>query len=81
MRGVQKINGKLFDLRAYEDDIKEYIKEIDKSHYKPSDRALRGLFDLYEQYYPNRKLCFSCRGERAQVYKWFKQQLKTWTSQ
>jgi len=80
MNNAQRTNGKSFDLRDFEAEVIESLTEIDKSHLMPCEKAMRRLFDLYGKVYPREKACYSCRGVRAQVYKYFKKQVEQWTS-
>ena len=60
--------------------IIEYIKEIDQSKINPSYLAITGLFKIYTTV-TKRKKCFSCRGDRAFIYDYFKEMSNKWIIQ
>jgi len=65
------------DYIEHKEQIIEYIKEIDQSKFKPSYLAMSNLFKIYKLV-TKRKKCFSCRGDRAFIYEYFKEITNKW---
>ena len=61
--------------------IENHIIEIDHlinnlgSNFRPNQRNLARLFEIYKLLNPRENPCFTCRGDRINVVKWFKSKL------
>jgi hypothetical protein len=58
--------------------IEDHINELNDllnnlgSNLRPNQEVLSRLFELYKELNPRENPCFSCRGDRINVVKWFK---------
>jgi len=58
--------------------IEDHIDELNDllnnlgSNLRPNQEVLSRLFELYKELNPRENPCFSCRGDRINVVKWFK---------
>jgi hypothetical protein len=61
--------------------IENHIIEIDYlinnlgSNFRPNQKHLARLFEIYKLLNPRENPCFTCRGDRINVVKWFKSKI------
>ena len=53
------------------DELNDLLNNLG-SNLRPNQEVLSRLFELYKELNPRENPCFSCRGDRINVVKWFK---------
>jgi hypothetical protein len=59
------------------EDIKYNLDNLG-SDFMPSQKHIANLFQIYKELNPRENPCMTCRGDRKNVVKWFKQKYKKW---
>jgi hypothetical protein len=59
------------------EEIESLLNELG-GFFSFKEAPLKRLYEIHKELNPRDNPCFTCRGDRSNVVKWFKQKLKKW---